>query len=76
MPPEIPACAGMTVKATAKAVALAACMAAVSVTATPQDVLIRNATVHTAAAQGSLNNTDVLVQNGKIAAIGRNLRGS
>ncbi len=38
-----------------------------------QDVLIRNATVHTATAQGTLQNTDVLVRQGKIAAIGANL---
>lgn len=38
-----------------------------------QNVLIRNATVHTAGAQGTLQNTDVLVQGGNIAAIGPNL---
>ena len=38
-----------------------------------QNVLIRNATVHTAGAQGSLQNTDVLVRDGNIAAIGRGL---
>ncbi len=38
-----------------------------------QNVLIRNATVHTAGAQGTLQNTDVLVQGGNIAAIGRGL---
>jgi Amidohydrolase family len=38
-----------------------------------QNVLIRNATVHTATAQGTLKNTDVLVRNGQIAAIGKNL---
>src|SRR5688572_8962401 len=36
------------------------------------DVLIKNATVLTAA-RGTLNNTDVLVTNGKIAKIGKNL---
>lgn len=41
-------------------------------TARPQDVLIRNATVMTAA-RGRLENTDVLIQNGKIARIGKNL---
>lgn len=46
---------------------------ALSFSASAQNVLIRNATVHTAAAQGSLKDTDVLVLNGKIAAIGRNL---
>lgn len=38
-----------------------------------QNVLIRNATVHTAGPQGTLKQTDVLVQGGKIAAIGRDL---
>lgn len=42
-------------------------------TAFAQNVLIRNATVHTAGAQGTLQNTDVLVQGGNIAAIGRSL---
>lgn len=36
------------------------------------EILIRNATVLTAA-QGKLENTDVLVQNGKIARVGKNL---
>ncbi|MGI8544609.1 MAG: amidohydrolase family protein, partial [Aridibacter sp.] len=38
-----------------------------------QDVLIRNATVMTAA-KGTLQNTDVLIRNGKIAQIGKNLK--
>jgi hypothetical protein len=38
-----------------------------------QDLLIRNATVHTATSQGTLKNTDVLVKNGRIAAIGQAL---
>lgn len=38
-----------------------------------QDVLIRNATVHTAGPQGTLNNADVLVQGGTIRAIGTGL---
>jgi hypothetical protein len=38
-----------------------------------QSVLIKNATVHTAGAQGTLKNTDVLVQDGSIRAIGKNL---
>lgn len=46
---------------------------AVAFSANAQNLLIRNATVHTAAAQGTLKNADVLVQNGKIAAVGRNL---
>jgi hypothetical protein len=38
-----------------------------------QNVLIRNATVHTASSQGTLRDTDVLIRNGNIAAIGKNL---
>ncbi len=41
--------------------------------ANAQDLLIRNATVHTATAQGTLQNADVLVQGGTIRAIGRGL---
>ena len=44
--------------------------------ASAQDVLIRNATVHTATAQGTLQNADVLVRNGRIAAIGHGLNGA
>ncbi|WP_144897733.1 amidohydrolase family protein [Luteimonas cucumeris] len=40
------------------------------VSAFAQDLLIRNATVHTATARGTLQNTDVLVRNGRIAAVG------
>ena len=38
-----------------------------------QDVLIRNATVHTAGDRGTLRNADVLVRGGTIAAIGNGL---
>jgi hypothetical protein len=38
-----------------------------------QDVLIRNAKVHTAGARGTLEGADVLVQGGVIRAVGRNL---
>lgn len=38
-----------------------------------QDVLIRGARVHTASAAGTLENTDVLVQDGRIAAVGSGL---
>ena len=41
--------------------------------ASAQDLLIRNATVHTASARGTLQATDVLVRNGRIAAIGNGL---
>ena len=39
------------------------------------DVLIRNATVMTAI-NGTLENSDILIQNGKIAKIGKNLKAS
>ncbi len=39
------------------------------------EVLIRNATILTAA-KGTLENTDILIQNGKIAKIGKNLKAS
>ena len=42
-------------------------------TAAAQDLLVRNATVHTATAQGTLEHTDVLVRNGRIAAVGNGL---
>ena len=38
-----------------------------------QDILFRNATVWTNEADGILENTDVLIRNGKIAQIGKNL---
>ncbi|MDT0676098.1 amidohydrolase family protein [Autumnicola musiva] len=38
-----------------------------------QDVLFRNATVWTGEAEGTLQNTDVLVKDGKIAKIGKDL---
>ena len=38
-----------------------------------QDLLIRNATVHTAAARGSLAHSDVLIQGGVIRAVGPGL---
>ncbi|MEY8021152.1 amidohydrolase family protein [Muriicola sp. SD30] len=40
---------------------------------TAQDMLFRNATVWTGEAAGVLENTDVLVRNGKISRIGKNL---
>lgn len=42
-------------------------------TASAQDLLLRNATVHTASARGSLHNADVLVQGGIIRAVGAGL---
>jgi len=56
-----------------KRLALVAALLAASGIATAQDLLIRNATVHTANAQGTLRATDVLVRNGRIAAIGSGL---
>lgn len=53
--------------------ALAFALLAASVAASAQDLLIRNATVHTASAAGTLRATDVLVRAGKIAAIGSGL---
>lgn len=41
-----------------------------------EDVLFKNATVWTSEKEGKLLNTDVLVQKGKIAGIGRNLQSS
>ncbi|MEO6813524.1 MAG: amidohydrolase family protein, partial [Ginsengibacter sp.] len=40
---------------------------------TQQEILIKNATVWTSEKDGVLKNTDVLVKNGKIAAIGKGL---
>ena len=62
----VPAFAGMTVRSLVVAVALAS----TSFAALAQDVLIRNATVHTAGAQGTLQNADVLVRNGVIQSVG------
>lgn len=45
----------------------------VSTNAFAQDVLIRNATVHTATSRGTLQNADVLVRGGRIAAVGNGL---
>lgn len=57
----------------AKMTALAAALLVSAGAAHAQDVLIRNATVHTATAQGTLQNSDVLVSGGVIRAIGKNL---
>src|SRR5690606_29347592 len=42
--------------------------------ASAQDLLIRNATVHTATARGTLQGADVLVKDGRIAAVGSGLQ--
>ncbi len=54
-----------------KRLLLIACL--LSSSAFAQNVLIKNATVHTAGTRGTLKNTDVLVQGGIIRAIGPNL---
>jgi imidazolonepropionase-like amidohydrolase len=41
----------------------------------PENILFKNATVWTSEAGGILENTDVLVKDGKIATIGKDLRG-
>src|SRR5688572_23103050 len=59
-------------------VALVGFMGSVAVQAkrvAPQETLIRNATVLTVT-RGTLQNTDVLLRNGKIAGIGKNLNAS
>ncbi len=60
--------------------ALAACGTALALAglaapraAAAQDLLVRNATVHTAGSAGTLRNSDVLVRNGRIAAVGTGL---
>jgi hypothetical protein len=52
---------------------VAACALVLSGSVLAQDLLVRNAKVHTATSRGTLENTDVLVRNGRIAAIGANL---
>ena len=52
---------------------LAAAVSSIAFTANAQDVLIRQAKVHTAAAQGTIENTDVLVRGGKIVAVAAGL---
>lgn len=75
---SVPASAGMT-KLRVRASLLATilfCSASFAQGTGPgpgQDVLIRNATVHTATARGTLRNADVLVRNGRIAAVGNGL---
>jgi len=52
---------------------LAAAVALASNSVAAQNLLIRNAKVHTVSAKGTLDGHDVLVRDGKIAAIGRGL---
>lgn len=51
----------------------AALSALLALPAMAQDVLIRDATVHTATDRGTLQNADVLVRGGRVAAIGNGL---
>lgn len=51
----------------------AALLLALSARAGAQELLIRNATVHTGTARGTLQGTDVLVRGGHIAAVGPGL---
>jgi hypothetical protein len=53
--------------------ALVCALAALPLAAPAQDLLIRNARVHTVTERGSLERADVLVRNGRIAAVGSNL---
>jgi len=53
--------------------ALACALAMAPALSQAQDLLIRNATVHTVTERGTLERTDVLVRNGRIAAVGSNL---
>jgi imidazolonepropionase-like amidohydrolase len=54
---------------------LACAVGAQAQTRAAQETLIRNATVLTVS-HGALQNTDVLIRNGKIAAVGQNLKAS
>ncbi|MBB5014677.1 amidohydrolase family protein [Rehaibacterium terrae] len=56
-----------------KRIALSLALAAASLGASAQDLLIRGATVHTAGPQGTLRDADVLVQGGVIRAVGPGL---
>jgi imidazolonepropionase-like amidohydrolase len=50
-----------------------ALLVALATQAPAQELLIRNATVHTATARGTLQGADVLVRGGRIAAVGPHL---
>lgn len=49
------------------------CLCLAAGPAAAQDVLIRHAVVHTAGARGTLKDADVLVQGGRVRAVGANL---
>jgi hypothetical protein len=57
-------------RAAQRTVLLATALTAWPLAAQAQDLLIRNATVHTVTERGTLERTDVLVRNGRIAAVG------
>lgn len=71
------AAASRKAHARAAAFALAACALACAGfaprAAAAQDLLVRNATVHTAGTAGTLRNGDVLVRGGRVAAVGTGL---
>ena len=54
----------------ARAGLVAAALVQAAGLASAQDLLVRNATVHTAGPQGTLRGADVLVQGGTIRAVG------
>ncbi|MFS8138133.1 MAG: amidohydrolase family protein [Thermomonas sp.] len=56
-----------------KHVALIAALLPMASAANAQDLLIRDATVHTAGARGTLQGTDVLVKDGRIVGVGKHL---
>ncbi|MEO5963764.1 MAG: amidohydrolase, partial [Thermomonas sp.] len=56
-----------------KQAALVSTLLCITGIANAQNLLIRNATVHTATASGTLQATDVLVKDGRIVAVGKNL---
>lgn len=56
-----------------KTVLAAAILSTLALAAQAQNLLIRNATVHTASSRGTLHQTDVLVRNGRIQAVGQGL---
>lgn len=63
----------MTRLAGRRALALVLGAIAIASAASAQDVLIRNATVHTVTERGTLERADVLVRGGRIATVGKGL---
>ncbi|MHB8913192.1 MAG: amidohydrolase family protein, partial [Lysobacter sp.] len=60
----------MTGRGAVAAILFGSALTFVAFSAAAQDVLIRNATVHTAGPQGTLANADVLIAGGKVRAVG------